>query len=87
MSIPAQALEAGAAVPPTSAAEASQRLPFAFARRHGVLVQEMDHGTLVCACRRNVTPFAVAEVRRLMRLPVRLQRVTDEDFDRLLRGV
>ncbi|RYG86561.1 type II secretion system protein GspE, partial [bacterium] len=52
---------------------------------HGVLVQEVDHGTAVCACRNNVSAFAIAEVRRLLRVPVRLRRVTDEDFDRLLR--
>ncbi len=70
---------------PATAAEAAQRLSFAFARRHGVLVQEIQHGTAVCACRQNVTVHAVAEVRRLIRLPVKLQRVPDEDFDRLLR--
>jgi general secretion pathway protein E len=77
------ALELGAA--PATAAEAAQRLSFAFARRHGVLVQEVRDGTAVCACRNNVSAFAIAEVRRLLRLPLKLQRVTDEDFDRLLR--
>jgi general secretion pathway protein E len=70
---------------PANAAEAAQRLSFTFARRHGVLVQDVQQGTAVCACRHTVSTFAIAEVRRLLRMPVRLQRVTDEDFDRLLR--
>ena len=45
---------------PTTAAEAALRLSFAFARRHGVLVQEIQNGTAVCACRQNVTAYAVA---------------------------
>jgi general secretion pathway protein E len=72
----------------TAAAEVAataQRLSFAFARRHGVLVRQFEQGTAVCACRQNAAPVAISEVRRTLRLPLRLERVSDDEFDRLLR--
>jgi general secretion pathway protein E len=63
-----------------------RRLSFAFAKRHGVLVREIVDGFAVCACRTSAAPPAVAEVRRFLRLPLRLERVSDEAFDQLLRN-
>ncbi|HYP79184.1 MAG TPA: ATPase, T2SS/T4P/T4SS family, partial [Steroidobacteraceae bacterium] len=60
-------------------------LPFAFAKRHGVLLREVQHGVAVCALRQDASAAAVAEVRRALRLPLQLERVSDEEFDRLLR--
>jgi general secretion pathway protein E len=60
-------------------------LTFAFARRHGVLVQQIVDGVAHCACRRTATATALAEVRRHLRLALKVERVGDEDFDRLLR--
>ena len=40
---------------------------------------------LECACRENATPFAIAEVRRYMRVPLKLERVPEAEFDLLLR--
>jgi general secretion pathway protein E len=69
-----------------AAATTPQRnLPFAFARRHGVVLREVRDGTAVCALRNDANAMAVAEARRLLRLPVALERVSDEEFDRLLR--
>ena len=65
--------------------DVQRRLSFTFARRHGVLVRDVDQGVAICACRATASPQAVAEVRRLLRLPLRLEHVTDEDFDQLLR--
>jgi len=64
---------------------AHRNLPFAFAKRHGILLRLVQDGTAFCAVRQGVTPAAVAETQRLLRVPVRLERVSDEDFDRLLR--
>ncbi len=63
-----------------------RRLSFAFAKRHGVLVREIVDGTALCVCKSSTVPPAVAEVRRFLRLPLRLQRVSDEVFDQLLRN-
>jgi general secretion pathway protein E len=64
---------------------APRRLSFAFAKRHGVLVREVVDGVAHCCCRSVATPAALAELRRFLRLPVKLERVTDERFDQLLR--
>ena len=65
--------------------DVQRRLSFTFARRHGVVVRDVDQGVAICACRAVAAPQAVAEVRRLLRMPLRLERVADEDFDQLLR--
>jgi general secretion pathway protein E len=65
---------------------APRRLSFAFAKRHGVVVREIVDGTAHCACRQGATPMALAELRRFLRLPVKVERVSDEGFDQLLRS-
>ncbi len=65
---------------------APRRLSFAFAKRHGVLVREIVDGVAHCACRQGATSMAIAELRRFLRLPVKVERVSDEGFDQLLRS-
>jgi general secretion pathway protein E len=60
-------------------------LPFAFARRHGIVMRELREGVAHCALRANANPVAVAETRRLLRLPLTIERVSDEEFERLLQ--
>jgi len=67
------------------AAAPERRLSFAFAKRHGVLVKQVVEGTAECACRENVTALALAEVRRYLRMPLKLERVPESEFDLLLR--
>jgi general secretion pathway protein E len=67
-------------------AVAPGNLSFAFAKRHGVVLREMRDGTAVCALRQDANPVAVAEARRVLRAPLQLERVSDEEFDRLLRS-
>jgi len=62
-----------------------RRLSFAFAKRHGVLVKRIVEGQAECVCRENASPIAIAEVRRYMRMPLKLQRVPEAEFDLLLR--
>ena len=76
--------EAAIADAPTSAA-VNHRPSFAFAKRHGVLVKRVVEGIAECACRENATTLAIAEVRRYMRLPLKLERVPEPEFDTLLR--
>ncbi|HEY6482310.1 MAG TPA: type II secretion system ATPase GspE [Steroidobacteraceae bacterium] len=66
-------------------APADRRLAFAFAKRHGVLVKRHINGIAECACRDNASPLAIAEVRRYLRIPLRLERVPETEFDLLLR--
>jgi general secretion pathway protein E len=75
-----------AAVADAPAATPVDRRPsFAFAKRHGVLVKRVVEGIADCACRENATPLAIAEVRRYMRVPLKLERVHEAEFDTLLR--
>jgi general secretion pathway protein E len=74
-----------AAVAEAPATPVDRRPSFAFAKRHGVLVKRVIEGVADCACRENATPLAIAEVRRYMRVPLKLQRVPEAEFDNLLR--
>ena len=70
---------------PAAAVAPQRRLSFAFAKRHGVLVKRVVDGVAECACRMPVSPLALAEVRRYLRLPMKLERVDEAAFDQLLR--
>ncbi len=64
---------------------AAASLPFAFAKRHGVILGE-DHGDhLEIICREEVKLQTAAEVRRVLRRPIRLKKVGTTEFDALLQ--
>jgi general secretion pathway protein E len=62
-----------------------QRVGFAFAKRHGVLVRRVHEGVADCVYRPGAAPLAVAEVRRYLGVPIRLEKVPEEQFDSMLR--
>ena len=70
---------------PVVANNAPHALPFSFAKRHGVLLQELGEsgGTLVF--RTGATPTSLAEVRRFAGVPLKMTRVSAEVFDTLLQ--
>jgi general secretion pathway protein E len=68
-----------------AAGREDRRPSFAFAKRHGVLVRTVVDGVAECVCRADATPHALAEVRRYLRRPLKLERVPEEEFDLLLR--
>ncbi|MDJ0813264.1 MAG: type II secretion system ATPase GspE [Woeseiaceae bacterium] len=72
---------------PDLEAETSQHriLPFAFAKRHGVLIRDMTSESADCACRPGVSALSIAEVQRFAGVPLKLSRVTTEAFDALLQ--
>ncbi|HTP39276.1 MAG TPA: type II secretion system ATPase GspE [Steroidobacteraceae bacterium] len=51
-----------------------------------MVVREVRDGVAHCALRANATATAVAETRRLLRQPLALQRVGEEEFERLLQA-
>ena len=57
------------------------RLPFTFARRHGVLVRGIQAGIADCVYRAPASPVALAEARRFLRMPLKLTMVDSEAFD------
>jgi len=59
-------------------------LPFAFAKRHGVVVTHIDsHGAFV-SHRSNITRPILSEVRRFLGMPLNLQAISEEKFDAML---
>ncbi len=56
-------------------------LPYGFARDHGVLVAALGAEHAEVLVREDVRPQALAEVRRSVGLPLRLQRVPHAQFD------
>jgi len=70
---------------PADADESGRRLSFAFAKRHGVLVNRVVNGVAECTYRESASPQALAEVRRYLRRSLRLERVPEAEFDVMLR--
>ncbi len=58
--------------------------PYAFAKRHGVLIGDEVNGHLTLLHRGQPKPTTLLELRRFLRRPLTLQPVTDEAFDSLL---
>nr|WP_198678718.1 type II secretion system ATPase GspE [Pseudidiomarina insulisalsae] len=65
---------------------APRRLPFGFAKRHGVVVADSEDETtaLTVHCRDDITPGVLLEVRRALGQPFNLTRHSNEAFDALL---
>jgi len=66
-------------------AAVSQRLPFSFAKRNGVLIAEADDEHVTVTCRAEVSSITLAEVRRHIQRPLNLQFVSDEQFESQLQ--
>ena len=62
-----------------------RRLPFAYAKRQGVLVHQWENGRVKVWCRPDVDSNALAEVRRYLGAPLVLQPLELDKFDYLLR--
>src|SRR5258708_37138698 len=62
-----------------------RKLSFPFAKRHGVLIRGVANGVADTGCRPGVTPQTLAEVRPFIGVPFKLQRVSIQSFDSMLR--
>lgn len=60
-------------------------LPFSFAKRHGVLIRDMDGDVADTVYRTGALPLSLAEARRFAGVPLRLTRVTATAFDAMLQ--
>ena len=81
---PAQTV-AGDTPPALPDSDQGRFLPFAFAKRHGVLIQAYDGDVADTLARRNADPASLAEVRRFAGARLRLKLVDPEEFDLLLQ--
>ena len=62
-----------------------QILPYAFAKRHGVLIQEQTDTGGKAVYRSGASPLSLAEARRFAGVPLKMSRVSSEVFDTLLQ--
>lgn len=60
-------------------------LPFAFARRHGVMVTGSDTYSISLTCRETLAPTVLLEVQRHFQKTPKVLTVDDETFDALLQ--
>jgi len=60
-------------------------LPFAFARRHGVMVSESDADSITLICRKTLSAATFLEVQRYFQKTIKVQKVEDGAFDALLQ--
>lgn len=59
-------------------------IPYAFAKRHGVLIGQVSADHVQLLYRDTLNPFTLNEVRRLIGKPLQLSATTDEQFEALL---
>ena len=67
------------ATPPTPIS-----LPFSFAKRHGVIVTQIDENQAIISHRSEITRPALCELRRFLGMPLNLKLISAEQFDKLL---
>lgn len=70
---------------PSAAGPMPKPLPFAFAKRNGVLVKDKQDDEAVVVCRPGVSHLVVAELRRHLGMPVRLEVISPDEFDAQLQ--
>ena len=61
------------------------RLPFTYAKRHGVVVSELDNTAARVLCRPGVTQPILSEVRRYLGRPLAVKFLAPEKFDQVLQ--
>ncbi|MDH3433950.1 MAG: ATPase, T2SS/T4P/T4SS family, partial [Gammaproteobacteria bacterium] len=69
----------------TDTQSVNRALPFTFAKRHGVLIREITRDAADAVYRPGATPMSLAEARRFAGVPLKLSRVSVEEFDALLQ--
>lgn len=60
-------------------------LPFSFAKRHGILIRGVSAGSANTVYRSGAAAISLAEVRRFAGMPLKLTKVTPDEFDALLQ--
>ncbi len=60
-------------------------LPFAFAKRQGVLVTHAADDYATCLCRAGVTAVTLSEVRRFVGMPLIIRNLSSDEFDGVLQ--
>ncbi len=78
-------LDAAASPASPSAVQRAPRLPFTYAKRHGVLTAGIEDGRVIVMCKPGTTALTLIEVRRLIGQPLKLQNIAADKFEPLLQ--
>lgn len=62
----------------------AQTLPYTFAKRHGVLIGQIEKDTINILHRNSPDPVVLAEINRIIGRNISLSHITDEQFSALL---
>ena len=76
---------AAASPEPHQDAPGLKRLPFGFAKRHGVLLAALSSEAASLQCRETISSLTLAELRRYFGVPLKLEVMADKVFDQLLQ--
>lgn len=63
---------------------AISKIPYAFAKAHGVVVTEFSTSMAVAVLRKGASSSALAELRRILAVPIQVSQLEPDDFDELL---
>lgn len=63
----------------------SNKIPFAFAKRHGIFAGEQENDSILVYCRRGVSTSIISEVRRFLGMPLAIKVVEQEYFESKLQ--
>lgn len=61
-----------------------KRLPFSFAKRHGVVIEQVGEVDAMVAYKPGVTPSTIIEIRRYLGMPIQFNEVNEAEFERRL---
>ncbi|HAO34080.1 MAG TPA: type II secretion system ATPase GspE [Candidatus Competibacter sp.] len=73
------------ATPDGGEESALRTLPYAFAKRHGVLVVDEEDGKVTVAYRPGISAQSLTELRRFLNIPLRPVMVAADHFERMLQ--
>ncbi len=63
----------------------SERLPFSYAKRNGILVHGVNNEQIEAVCRSDISPMTLLEVQRHFGLPLTPRQISDAEFNSLLQ--
>jgi general secretion pathway protein E len=61
-----------------------RRLPFSFAKRFGVVIEDVGQVDAMVSYKTGITPQTIAEVRRFLGVPIQFSEVSEGDFEKRL---
>ena len=75
------AVESGASGPES---RFRKRLPFSFAKRHGVVIEQIGDVDAMVAYKPGMSPATIVEIRRYLGMPIQFNEVNEAEFERRL---